>query len=388
MNTENEKLPPVDERLHHPFSPSKLTYLEVSPYWTGEASVDMSKSEAGTEQHDAVEKEEIPDDMDDDHAMAVKQCIDFAHTRVALYPGCLVIKEDYLPIDGRLVMDSAGQVFKGTTGGYCDLSIISADRRAAEIIDYKFGLWSVEPAETNPQGIAYLLGLLNRFPTLEVINVFFLLPHRNEIYQAVFHRSDFEGQKLRIKTIVARAQAAEKDGDTSKCNPTIASCLFCGNKGHCKALAGFALKLGKKYEPLRIPDQLTPSLMLEAASATDTMSVAQLMEGWAKAVRGRITACTIENDDWLPKGYKLKSRENKNITDWKKLLKAAKAAGIGREERRAAFSVKMKPLNQAIMDKADRGAKKTSLAAWHDSLLGAGILEKEPAIYFLERIKT
>src|SRR5258705_4887834 len=271
------KITAAEERLHHPFSPSKLTYLEVSPYWTGEESVDMSKSEAGTKQHDATEHEEIPDEMDDDQAMAVKRCIDFANTRIALYPGCLVIKEDYLPIDDRIILDAKGNSFKGTTGGYCDLSIISEDRRAAEVIDYKFGLWSVEPAETNPQGIAYLLGLLNRFPTIEVINVFFLLPHRNEIYQADFKRSDFDRQRLRIKTIVARAQTAEKDGDTSKCNPTIASCLFCGNKGHCKALAKFALRIGTKYEPLRVTEQLTPSLMLEAASATATMSIAQLM---------------------------------------------------------------------------------------------------------------
>ncbi len=91
---------------------------------------------------------------------------------------------------------------------------------------------------------------------------------------------------------------------------------------------------------------------------------------------------------WLPEGYKLKSREDKKITDWKKLLKAAKAAGISRADRRAAFSVKMTPLNKAIMEKAERGAKKTSLAAWHDTLISDGVLEKEPAIYFLERIKT
>lgn len=378
----------TEERLHHPFSPSKLGYLEVSPYWTGEQSVNTEASEAGTAQHDAVEHEDIHDGLDDDQAGAVADCINFGKTRIALYPGCTVIKEDYLPIDDKVVKDAGGKEFKGTTGGYCDLSLISADQKTAEIIDYKFGKWSVEDADTNPQGIAYLLGLLNRFPLIETVNVFFLLPHRDEIYQHTFKRTEFDALRLRVTTIVARAQQAVLDGDTSKCTPTVSSCLFCGNKGKCEALAGFALKLGKKYAPLIIPAELTPSLMGVSEHATETIGVAQVLEAWAKAVRTQITLRTIESEDWLPDGYKLRERVDKTLKDWKKLLKFAKAAGISREDRRSAFSVKMTPLNKAISAKAERGQKKEAVQNWTNMLLTEGVLEKEQPIYFLERIKT
>lgn len=380
--------PSPEERLHHPYSPSKLSYLEVCPHWTGEESSNTEASEAGTMQHDAVEHEDIHEGLDDKQANAVADCIKFGNDRIALYPGCTQIKEDYLPIDDKTVKDGKGKEFKGTTGGYCDLSIISADGKVAEIIDYKFGLWSVEDADTNPQGIAYLLGLLKRFPTIETFNVFFLLPHRDEIYQHTFKRTEFDGLRLRVTTIVARAQEAVLNGDTATGNPTVSGCLFCGLKGKCKALAGFALKLGKKYSPLVIPPQLTPSLMGVSEHATETMGVAQVLEAWAKAVRTQITLRTIESEDWLPTGYKLRSREDKKIVDWKKLLKFAKAAGISREDRRSAFSVKMTPLNKAISANAERGAKKEAVSTWTDMLIAEGVLEKEMPIYFLERIKT
>lgn len=378
----------TSERLHHPFSPSKLSYLEVCAYWTGEESTNTEASGAGTMQHDAVENETVHDDLNDDQAEAVLKCIEFGKERAKLYPGCTLIKEDYLPIDDKTVTDASGKQFKGTTGGYCDLSIISADRRTAEIIDYKFGKWSVQDSETNPQGIAYLLGLLKRFPTLEEVNVWFLLPHRDEIDTATFKRSQFESLRLRINTIVARAQHAKKEGDTSKANPTLSACLFCGNKGHCKALAGFALQVGKKYSPLSIPDQLTPTLMGESAHAKDTLGVAQLLEAWGKAVRAQITRRCVESETWIPEGYKLRSREDKSVLDWKKLLKLAKAAGVSRADRREAFSVKMTPINNAIMAKAERGDKKRALADFHDQLISEGALEKEQPIYFLKRIET
>lgn len=383
----DEKLT-VEERLHHPFSPSKLSYLEVCPYWTGEQSLNTEASDAGTMQHDAVENEDVHEDLTDKQAEAVQQCIAFANDRIAKYPGCLVIKEDYLPTDDKTLTDEKGQTFKGTTGGYCDLCIVSADQKVAEIIDYKFGLWSVEDAERNPQGIAYLLGLLNRFPLLETVNIYFLLPHRGEMTYATFKRSQFDSLRLRVNTIVARAQQAKKDGDSSRANPTVASCLFCGNKGTCKALAGFALELGKKYAPLVIPPQLTPTLMGRSEYATDTMAVAQVLKAWAEAVRTQITNRTIESEDWLPKGYQLRSREDKKVVDWKKILKMARKMGIPREARRAAFSLKMTPLNKAISALAPRGEKKDAVESWTQSLINDGALEKEQPIYFLEREKS
>jgi hypothetical protein len=381
-------------RLHHPFSPSTLQYREVSPYWTPDNKGETDASLAGTAQHDATEDSIDIDNpkLADHEADAVKMCKEYRDALIASRPGCHVLKEVYLPIDNAKVTDDKGHEFVGTTGGYADLAIVSADKKSADVVDWKFGLWSVEPTENNLQGMAYLLGLVHLYPSLEEVTVHFCSPHRNEIDTHTFKREEFPALLLRVKTVVARAITATRaDRDTSKCPPSVNTCLWCGNKGTCQALAGFAIKLGKKYSPLSIPDEVTPSLINNAQQATHTMELAQLMETWGKAVRAQITARVIEdeNDVWMPAGYKLVEKSDRDIVDAKKVEEIArKEFGLSDAAIDAAKSIKLTPLNKAIADANKRGEKKEAQARFRDMLLSVGATKENPSIYFLERIKT
>ena len=252
-------------------------------------------------------------------------CKSYRDQILARYPGGEVLKEVYLPIDASKIFFK-GESFVGTTAGYIDVAVISADQKTAEIIDWKFGAWSVEPAKNNLQGIAYLLGLLFRVPTLEAITVHFVMPHRDEIDFHTFQRADFADLHLRVSTVVARAHFAQTSGNFDRCNVMSPCCLFCGNKGTCTKVAEFALKVGKKYSALHVPENVTPSLMNNSAHAKQSMEVAQLLEAWGKAVRAQITARAIEEDVWLPEGYKLRARTASEITDWRRVVEMAKAA--------------------------------------------------------------
>lgn len=380
-------------RLHHPYSPSKLQYMEACGYWESEKNTKTAASEAGTRQHDAAED---PIDIDnpalEDHeAEAVAGCKKYRDSILARFPGALVMKEDYVYVDDTKVVDSQGNFFNGTTGGYLDLAIISADRKVANILDWKFGLWSVEPAENNLQGIAYLLGIFRLFPTLEEVTVHFVMPHRDEIDSHTFKRAQFEGLLLRVKTVVARAREYTKNKAANLwggANCTTGTCLFCGAKGRCHKITEFALKLGKKYNPLLIPEQLNPSMMFDAKSATQAMEVAQVLEGWAKATRARITANAIEDDAWMPEKYKLVSRQDTLVKNPNAFAAAARKAGVAETAIAAAQKFTVGPIYKGIRDMAARGSKEQAEKEFREANLAAGITELEQPIYFLERLKS
>jgi len=397
-------------RLHHPFSPSKLQYLEACGYWESDVSSNTAASEAGTRQHDAAEDPVDIDNpaLEDHEALAVAGCKKFRDSIIAQVtalsnqhaPGAIhdcalrvpiVLKEEYVYIDDELVTDAQGNVFKGTTGGYLDLAIISANKKIAHIIDWKFGLWSVEPTENNLQGIAYLLGIFRLYPTLEEITVHFVMPHRDEIDTHTFKRAQFDALLLRVKTVVAIAMEAQKNKAAKLwggASCSTGACLFCGAKGRCHKLAEFALKLGKKYNPLQVPEQLQPSMMFDAKGATQAMEVAQVLEGWAKATRSRITANSIEDDAWMPDKYHLRARQDTVVTNPNAFAAAARKAGVPETAIAAAQKYAVSPIYKAIRDLAPRGMKEEAEKAFREQNLAAGVTELEQPIYFLERLKS
>jgi Protein of unknown function (DUF2800) len=380
------------ERLHHPFSPSKLQYLEASCCFSNRDSKDTEASLAGTLQHSATEDTVDLDDpaLSDGQAEAVQGCKDYRAAIIAKYHLGTILHEDYLPIDDIqfFLPGALKKPVRGTTAGYLDFAIISADETEGELIDWKFGQWSVEPAENNLQGIAYLLGLVHRYPRLKKVTVHFVMPHRNEIDFHTFTSDQFPMLYLRVSTVVSRALEAMRKKDFSKCTACVSTCLFCSNVGVCPTLAAFALKVATKYKPAEVPKNVTPSLLSDAADSSNAMAVSQLMDTWAKAIRAQITARAIEDDAWLPEQYKLMSRANTEVKDWEAVEKAALAAGVKPATIKEAKTIRMTPINKAIMDATPRGGKTDAVHLFTEDLLVKKILEKDEPIYFLQRLKT
>lgn len=379
------------ERKHHPFSPSKLQALEACPGYSSKSNSDNAASLAGTLQHSAVEEGISLDDpsLSDEHAEAVLACKNYRQTILDRYPGGTTVQEVYLPVDDvKFFVPGDPTEWVGTTAGYLDFAVISADGTQAEICDWKFGLWSVEPAENNLQGIAYLLGLVKRYPNLRTVAVHFVMPHRNEIDFHTFTSDQFPALYLRVQVVVARALAELRKSGTQQRECRVGNCLFCGNLGTCPAAAGFVLKVGKKYSPAEVPDNVTPSLLSSAAASSQMMAIAHLMETWAKAVRSQITARAIEDDDWLPEEYKLMSRAENSVKDWFAVVQAARKAGVSKAAIREALTIRMTPINEAISANNPRGQKKAAMKDFTDGLLQAGILEKDEPVYFLQRLKS
>jgi hypothetical protein len=391
-------------RVHHPYSPSSLQAREACPCFDPEQSDDANRLRAavrGTLQHEGVELwvGEGKDDLrlNDIEAAAVKDCVSYA--RMVLDKagkGARLVTEIYVPIDSLKVLgrgsDNRVRHFVGTTAGYLDLAILNADCTEADLLDWKFGAWDVEPAETNRQFHAYLLGLLKLYPTLRKVRVHIVMPHRDELDKHEFNRSEFPGLLLEIKTIVSRAVNVRTfAGDTAKidwakANPTVSGCLFCAHKGHCDKLAEVALSLGKKFAPLQVPADITPSTIRDPKNAGLGVQVASVVKAWAEAYRAQATLKTVETKDFVPEGYTLVKSVKRQIVDKSKLLEVARQF-LSPQEIEAALEVTLGPLDDAVSTKAPRGSKQDAVDTFSELLKQAEAIKDGDPIYSLRLAK-
>ena len=224
------------DRLHHPRSPSSLPYLAQCPKFKNRQSTNAAATR-GTLQHSAVETGADHAVLTDAHALAALDCKAYCMNLAAQYPGCKILQEVYLPIDNASVevtaparlaevvntdpdtgLESVGfrwqddftATFQGSTGGYADFCLVSADETVGVVIDFKFGDWPVDDAEDNEQGMAYLLGLLKQFPKLQKVSVRFLMPHLDFISEHTFVRDQFKDLLFRVQHTIQTAEEAQK----------------------------------------------------------------------------------------------------------------------------------------------------------------------------------
>lgn len=404
-------LKPEAERIHHPYSPSSLQSRELCPKYKPKNTATQAAIE-GTRQHNVAESGIDDDRLKDFKAAAVVECMKFVDDRLRQYPGGSLIREEYLPIDENIVRARTGlrkmlldpmdpdpeivedeviENFLGTTAGYLDVGILSADKTECEIIDFKFGKVPVEPAENNVQGMAYLLGLRKRYPKIKKGRVWFLMPHLDLISYHDFTENDFGQLELRIKVIVSRAIEAHKDeNDFSMATPNISACLFCALLGKCPKVAEHALKLGQKYAPLRIPDSVSTTVFTDPADVERGLKFAQVIKEWAEAYRAQATAKTLDDMEFCPKGYVVQIQSRRTVKNARKLADLAKT--FLPEELRPKveelFDVSIGDLEDIISLSAARGQKEKTVESFGKSALEAGHLEEGQPFAFLRQDTT
>lgn len=393
------------ERKHHPFSPSTLQNLEACACYASTTSAN-ERSVAGTLAHSVAESGVDDNRLGDEDSAAVAECLDFVEQRRRLFEAerlthvamecdilssrdghhpdeyaagvdrdtekVLEIKECYLPIDDA-----------DTTAGYIDHGFISFDRKRAEIYDWKFGFWPVEDADNNLQGLAYILGLFHKYSTVDRVRFYFKQPHLDAISDVEVLRADIPRIYLRIQTVVARAKAARAKGDFSDATPRIPACNFCANLGKCPAVAQFAITIGRKFAPLQVPENITPTSLLNDHDTTLGLRLAQVMEVWARAFKGQTTDRILRGAAAVPPGYTLQSRSGREIAD------AAKFAGVALKYMSSLEydSLTDPPgftkLEQLIKDRAPRGQKEGAVKEFAADLIESGAVVRTAPYTFL-----
>jgi len=368
------------DRIHHPCSPSALQVYEASPCFLPR-NTDSEAGLAGTLQHDAAESRDFSK-LNDEQAEAVQEVCDYVDNIVAQFPGATLLNEQYLPVDDIELFPG----FIGSTAGYLDFGLVSADGELAHVVDYKFGVWSVEPSETNLQGHAYLLGLLKRYPKLRRGVIHFLQPYLDTADVASFDAAELQRLYLRVRTVAERKKQWDKDyssaltckGTMPKFYPTTGSCIFCARIGSCQANAEMALKIGRKFLPLQVPESVEPSLAYDPDKQRDLIKLADVQALWSKAIRSQIT------DEALragvpPTDYRFVQSTRPSVKDAEYVRTKAAELGVPAEVIKEATSVTLGPLEKAIMDISPRGYKKANAEAFRDDLEQKGaVVQGDP----------
>jgi len=385
-------------RVHHPYSPSTLQSLEACPCYIGKQSaVEHERTTAGTRAHGVAESGEDDNRLSDEDAAAAAECLDFVEHHRRLFEeartryiqehklcGCdpvLEVKEAYLPIDDEVFPDA-----KSTTAGYVDHCVIDHTVTHAKLFDWKFGMWPVEDADNNLQGIAYVLGLAKRYPSLLRFEFFFKQPHLNSVSHACWSREQLPALYLRVQTVVARARAARAAilrDDWTGANPMVPACNFCGNLGRCPAVAAFACKVGNKFHPLAIPADITPSALHSTRDTLLGLQLASVVSVWAKAFKTQVTDRIIRGEADIPPGHTLQTRSERAIADVVRFREVA-LRHVTEQQLQDASTVGFGKIEDSIKEKAPRGAKKAAVESFNTELLDSGAVVREQPYTFLK----
>lgn len=372
------------ERSHHPYSPSSLQSLEACPHYASRDSKHI-RTIAGTLAHKATETREDNDELSDDDAIHVAACLDFydkiksemeEESRIAFEAACEDCHlnscpmpepsdssveegtETYLEVDDLTFSDC-----RSTTAGYVDRWILSYDRKHGKLVDWKFGVWPVEDSENNLQGMAYMMGLFRKFPSLETVEVIFKQPLIDTVTRHTFSRADLPSIYLRIQTVVARARLArekESAGDWSMAQPRTTACNFCAKIGLCPRVQEFACKVGKKFHPLGLPDDITPTMIQDPQNTKIAMELAAVVKVWGEAFKRQVADRVIRGDAVMPEGYgsrTVQKRELVSIETYKNLA----LNFLTPQEWESCLDTTFGQVEKIISRKAPRGMKEKTV---------------------------
>lgn len=399
----------TETRKHHSYSPSTLQSLEACPCYRGKES-NHARTIAGSIAHAVTESKQDDARLDDDDAEAAAECLDFYERRRALMeearqrvcmhaefkvPDIIELLETYLPVDDLTFKDDyqnpltnliVEEVVLSTTAGYVDRALISHDKTYAELFDWKFGFWPVESASNNLQGIAYALGLFKQYPTIQRIKFWFKQPHLDSISDADFTREDIWALYLRVQTVVARARKARHAADFSTASPAVPICNFCALIGVCPKVAAFACKVGSKFFPLEIPENITPTMIHTSRDTTLGMRLASVVVTWGEAFRRQTTDRVLRGDADIPAGYSVESKSKRDIVDADKFkntsLKFITESEYGALQEPPGFG----KIEDMIKEKSPRGQKKAALENFKQALESDGAVVKSPSYSYLKAV--
>ena len=270
-----------------------------------------------------------------------------------------------------------------STFGTCDRFVVYSDN-TADAIDYKTGYGKIDDAEINIQGQAYVLGLFQKFEHVKEITMWFLVPARDEASTHTFTREDMPAIRLRISTIIERAESG------AHFNPQPGVCDYCGNQAKCPALANKVLTIAQRYQEdgLPIPESVHGSDQDDPVKVAALMSLVPIMESWANGVRKRATEMAVDQGMELP-GFKvIEMSKPRSITSALGAFEAVKDEIELRDFMTCVDKVSYPKLEELFAGKAKRGTKAKTRQILEGKLRDLGVLQDEGVSYQLRKRKS
>lgn len=298
-DTAVEVLPDHAVRTHHKNSPSKLPCLAKCPGFVSaerdDKDVSETAAEMGTRLHEYMDKL-LGDWVVQRDAGGTKTLLDmlneFGQTLAldenerGLLVFCIRELDRWVGESGvKVIREIKVYVHRPDntvlTAGHLDVLLLYPGGSGL-LLDYKFGWLPVKNADSNEQGIAYALGVLEAYPQIHTLGVEFIQPRLGKVTQAVIKRTDHTRHLMRLAEVIERAEYVQRTGFTQETIPLLTTgdqCLYCvhSQEGTCPARLALLGKAASAMTPIPLP----ASFSLEVI---DTPEKAALARYWVEVV--------------------------------------------------------------------------------------------------------
>jgi hypothetical protein len=271
-------------------------------------------------------------------------------------------------------------IAKGLTWGTADF--VSIDNSVAYLEDAKFGRLAVIPAKNNIQMWAYCLGIWDTYHEIDEIRVYILVPHRDEVSFASFHRkTHYQSFFNFISRILEKAEMYRRTGDTALLSYNEKTCSFCV-RVNCpikiKRLAD-AFDITNTVQCLS-PVEMTPEQISEAKL------IAMQFKRWAKAVDDKALAMSDAGME-IP-GFERKYRAGSRVVEGQEVSSVfhivSKIVDLPSSGLQSALTLSIPKTEEIVKDLSPFGKKKVNVEKFQDALRDADIGQPTAGTYYLK----
>jgi len=194
----------------------------------------------------------------------------------------------------KLVIEPELDIVPGVWG-FVDRLQFSKCETHVDMLDWKFGWHAVEDAETNLQGISYLIGVFKKYPKVKSVTVHFVQPRIDYITYFTFCRDDLHRLEQRILTILGNTENKLYFYKEEICQ-------YCGNP-ECPIRMNAALMIGQQYiTDLPVPKEVHSSLVKDPEEMKQLLDLIPQIEAWCASVKHHAKVLIEEESLDIP-GY-------------------------------------------------------------------------------------
>lgn len=317
------------EMKHAQFGPSSLKMFRKCPGYANRGGTNPA-AEMGTRIHDALETGDWTalNDYEESLAQMCFNCVQ-SIIRSHMFEDC----DHYNEI--RLEMDLGGEL---STFGTSDVLLVKG--KEAVKIDYKTGVGKIDPAGQNFQAKAYTLGAFQKFPEIQTVDFYFVIPRRDEVLHHQFKREDTAELVEEIRNIILAAKETRKmfedqaRGKTSVeallavLSPTNLVCNYCARAGSCPAIISKALEVAKhqaldEFEELGLSGE---GCDLSPEELARRKKLVPILEEFIRSTNSLVKKSMLEDGVEVP-GFEVKERSGD-----RKITSAMAAYGLVKDQ--------------------------------------------------------
>tara|TARA_R110002096_G_scaffold292998_3_gene487416 strand:- start:303 stop:1262 length:960 start_codon:yes stop_codon:yes gene_type:complete len=244
----------------------------------------------------------------------------------------------------------------------------------AVLADWKFGRLPVPHAEKNLQALAYAVGAFQKFPEVDQITVFFVMPRQGDVSSATLVRAKLDSYVKELTDLFDLITAPDPRRTPCK------ACEYCAKFDGCPAIAKTITQVGlSQTGGLVAPSNTDPASMTVVELDEFGLPFARLVEAWAKSVKKRAMDLLLDGEEMKHHVVGERAAIQKLQGDTSKSVDLAMSLGIPKDEILQCCSLSISQLKKKAKK---NGVEETLIAA----LIAGGLLEAEnPKTNYLKR---